>query len=121
MKPEKITFSYDSEADILYVAFGASRPGIGLLINDSLLLRVNQQMKALVGLSIFDYQQTAKKSRLELYGLRELGTEAQNLALSLLQTAPLNRFLQLMQNGRNKIYVKPTLDDLRIETLLMAA
>ena len=121
MKPEKITFSYDSEADILYVAFGASRPGIGLLINDSLLLRVNQQMKDLVGLSVFDYQQTAKKSRLELYGLRELDIEAQNLALSLLQTAPLNRFLQLIQNGRNKVYVKPTLDDLRIETLLMAA
>jgi len=121
MKPEKITFSYDSEADILYVAFGAARSGIGLLINDSLLLRVDQQMKDLVGLSIFDYQQTVKKSRLELYGLKELDTEAQNLALSLLQTAPLNRFLLLIQNGRNKVHVKPMLDDLRIETLLMAA
>ncbi len=121
MRPEKITFSYDSEADILYVAFGTTRPGIGLLINASLLLRVNRQMKELVGLSIFDYQQTAKKSRLELYGLKELDIAAQNLALSLLQTAPLNRFLQLVQNGRNKIFVKPTFDDLRIETLLMAA
>lgn len=105
----------------MYVAFGASRPGIGLLINDSLLLRVDEEMKDLVGLSIFDYQQTAKKDHLELYGLKEMSANAKNFALSLLQKPPLNRFFLLIQAGRNKLYVKPTLDDLKIETLLMAA
>ncbi len=121
MKPEKISFSYDSEADILYVAFGAARPGVGLLINDNLLLRVDEKMKALVGLSIFDYQQTMKKERLELYGLKEMSTKAKNFALLLLQTPPLNCFFLFEKNGRNKLYVKPTLNDLRVETLLMAA
>jgi uncharacterized protein YuzE len=121
MTPEKITFSYDAEADILYVAFGISRPGIGLLINDNLLLRVDQEMKELVGLSIFDYRETMKKNRLALYGLKEMSAKAKNLALSLLQAPPLNRFFLLLKAGQNKHYVQPTLHNLRIETLLMAA
>ncbi len=121
MKPEKITFLYDAEADILYVAFGSSRSGIGLLINDNLLLRMDQRMQTLIGLSIFDYQETTQKNRIELYGLNEMSAETKNLALTLLQNPPLNRFLTLKRNGRDKFYVKPMLNDLRIETLLKAA
>lgn len=121
MTPDKISFSYDSEADILYIAFGATRPGVGLLINDNVLLRVDQKMNLLIGLTIFDYQRTAKKERLELYGLKEMSAKAKNLALSLLQNPPLNRFFIVEKNGRTKLYVKPTLNELKIETLLMAA
>lgn len=121
MKPEKITFSYDAEADILYIAFGTNRPAIGLLINDSLLLRVDQRMKALIGLSIFDYHMTAKKDRLELYGLQEMTPQARDFALALLQKAPLNRLLALVHKSRSQLYVKPLFRDLRIENLLMAA
>ncbi len=117
----KIFFSYDAEADVLYVAFGSARPGIGLSINDSLLLRTDQQMKALIGLSIFDYSQTSKKSRIELYGLQEMRAEARTLALKLLQSSLLNRFFILTSTGRDKLYVKPAFNDLRIESLLMAA
>ncbi|MEK7729428.1 MAG: DUF2283 domain-containing protein [candidate division KSB1 bacterium] len=117
----RISFSYDAEADILYVAFGAARPGVGLSINDSLLLRMDQQMKTLIGLSVFDYSQTSKKSRIELYGLQEMSKEARTLALKLLQSSPLNRFFTLAPTGRDKLYVKPAFNDLRIETLLMAA
>ncbi len=92
MRPEKISFSYDAEADVLYVTFGSTRAGIGLSINDSLLLRTDQQMKTLIGLSIFDYSQTSKKSRIELYGLKEMSAEAGAFALKLLQSSPLNRF-----------------------------
>ncbi len=117
----KISFSYGAEADVLCVAFGSARPGVGLSINDSLLLRTDQQMKTLVGLSIFDYSQTSKKSRIELYGLQEMSAEARTLALKLLQGTPLNRFSILTPTGREKLYVKPAFNDLRIETLLMAA
>ncbi len=117
----KISFSYDAEADILYVSFGAARSGIGLSINDSLLLRMDQQMKTLIALSIFDYSQTSKKSRIELYGLQEMSDKARTLALKLLQSSPLNRFFILAPSGRDKLYVKPAFNDLRIETLLMAA
>jgi hypothetical protein len=75
----------------------------------------------LVGFSIFDYRKTTRKERLELYGLREMSTKARKFALSLLQTSPLNRFFRLIRNNRNALYVKPTLDDLRIENLLLAA
>lgn len=121
MRPEKISFSYDAEADILYVTFGAMRAGVGLAINDSVLLRMDQQMKTLIGLSIFDYSQTSKKSRIELYGLQEMSNEASALALKLLQRPPLNRFFTLAASGRDKLYVKPAFNDLRIETLLLAA
>jgi uncharacterized protein YuzE len=117
----KISFSYDAEADILYIAFGANRPGIGLPINDSVLLRMDQQMRTLIGLSIFDYSQTSKRNRIELYGLQEMSAETKTLALRLLQRSPLNRFFTLAASGRDKLYVKPAFNDLRIETLLLAA
>jgi len=121
MNTGKITFSYDSEADVLYIAFGTNRPGIGLSINDSILLRVDRKMKNLIGLTIFDYHETGQREPLELYGLREMDTQAKAFALDLLLKAPLNRFFLLTNNGKNTHYVEPTLKELRVETLLLAA
>ncbi|MFQ5628009.1 MAG: DUF2283 domain-containing protein [bacterium] len=121
MNASKITFSYDSDADILYVAFGANRAGIGLSINDRVLLRVDQKMKQLIGLTIFDYHKTAQMKSLELYGLKEMDSNVEYFALSLLQKAPLNRFFKF-NSIRDKIpTLQPNLKKLRIETLLHAA
>jgi len=70
---------------------------------------------------VFDYSATAKRTRLELYGLKEMNSKTKNLAVSMLQRPPLNRFFVLVKAGQQKLYVKPTLTNLRLETLLMAA
>jgi hypothetical protein len=46
---------------------------------------------------------------------------AKNFALALLQSPPLNRFFFIQKNGRSQLCVKPTFNELKIETLLMAA
>ncbi len=102
---ESITFSYDEVSDILYIYFGTKRPASGVPINDALLLRINWDEKELVGLTIFDYKDTCKRSRLELYGLYEMDIESSQFVKNLLQSRPLNQFLKITEE--NKISVSP--------------
>jgi len=102
---ESITFSHDKISDILYIYFGSNRPASGVPINDALLLRINWDEKELVGLTIFDYKDTCKRSRLELYGLDEMDIESSQFVKNLLQSRPLNQFLKITEE--NKISVSP--------------
>ena len=46
---------YDSEADVLYISFGESKPAEGLGIGDGTILRVDPETDEVVGLTIFDF------------------------------------------------------------------
>jgi hypothetical protein len=48
----KIDWTFDEEADVLYLAFGAPRPAIGVDLGGGLVLRYDEEHRAVVGLTV---------------------------------------------------------------------
>lgn len=51
-KPSEITWSYDEEADVLYIAVGEPRQALGVDIGDGVVLRYDEAEKEVVGLTL---------------------------------------------------------------------
>lgn len=51
-KPERLTWDYDAEADVLYVSVGTPRPAEGVDIGEGVILRYDRAERELVGLTV---------------------------------------------------------------------
>lgn len=78
---------------------GGSATGIEL--NENILLRIDKRERVAVGLSIFNYSVMAQRTELglrsvPLTGLVDLSDELRELALRILQDAPVRNYLSLL-------------------------
>lgn len=93
-------FTYDEDADILYISFAPGETATGIMLNDQLLLRVKRAERRVVGLTIMDYSILAHQTDIgprtvPLTQLQEVSPELRDLALDLLQTPELRAILTL--------------------------
>jgi uncharacterized protein YuzE len=51
-KEKKIDWSYDEEADVLYISFGAPKEAIGIDMGEGMILRYNEGLGEIVGLTV---------------------------------------------------------------------
>lgn len=51
-KPERITWDYDEEADVLYLSVGEPSAALGVDIGQGVILRYDEPRKEVVGLTI---------------------------------------------------------------------
>ena len=91
---------YDEPADTLYVSFSPGESATGIELNDHILLRVDTKQRRAIGLTLLDYSLLAQQTEMgprsfPLSGLRRLGPGLRNLAITLLQTPPVNEYLSL--------------------------
>jgi uncharacterized protein YuzE len=91
---------YDEPSDTLYIAFEPGRPATGVALSEDILLRVDKARGTAVGLSIFNFSVLAQHTEMgprsvPLTGLAEVSPEVWEMALRILQEAPVRRFLTL--------------------------
>src|SRR3989442_1972393 len=77
------TYSYDKEADVLYISFApGEKPTAAVELNDNILLRFNLTEKRAVGLTLMDFSVLVQMTQLRprsfpLSGLQDLEPEWQ--------------------------------------------
>lgn len=92
--------NYDEMSDTLTISFAPGEKGTGIELNDHLLLRLNKQEKRAIGLTIFEYSLLAQRTdfglrNVPLTGLAAMSKEAQHMIMQVLQSEPVNHFLQV--------------------------
>ena len=96
----KPIFKYDEPGDTMYVSFASGETGIGIELNEQILLRINETKRRAIGLTLFDYSVLARRTEigfrsLPLNGLEGLPTEMRELVLKILLSAPVKDVLSL--------------------------
>ena len=61
-KPSSITWDYDEEADVLYLAIGKPQPAVGLDIGEGVIVRYDEVRKEVVGLTLIGLRARLLKS-----------------------------------------------------------
>ena len=51
-KPTAITWDYDEDADVLYLALGEPRPAVGVDIGEGVIVRYDEVRQEVVGLTL---------------------------------------------------------------------
>lgn len=51
-KDQSVHWDYDEEADVLYVSFGEPRPAIGIDAGDGVIVRYDETVGRVVGLTV---------------------------------------------------------------------
>jgi uncharacterized protein YuzE len=110
-----VRITYDSEGDILYLAFDHPTAAIGYQLSDQLLLRVDPQTQRLVGLTIFNFNFSVhvKSGRqLPLPGI-EADPETKPLWFQILATPPIAHFLRVVvgQQEVSAVLLRPSLQE----------
>ncbi len=94
-------YSYDREADILYVSFSpGEKATTAVELNDNILLRLNKSERRAIGLTLMDFsilvQGTPVGPRsFPLTGLADLEEEWQDLVIEIITREPVNQILKL--------------------------
>jgi hypothetical protein len=91
---------YEPETDILEIFFGENEVATGVELTDHVILRLNQQTKRAVSLTLLDFSILTERTE---YGPRsypldklgELPEELRELALQLVTSMPVSQFLKL--------------------------
>lgn len=55
--PESLTWDYDEEADVLYIAVGEPQPAVSVDLGDGVLARYDQDRNEVVGLTILSLRE----------------------------------------------------------------
>jgi uncharacterized protein YuzE len=94
-------YSYDKEADILYISFSpGEKATTAVELNDNILLRFNRAEKRAVGLTLMDFSVLVQLTRLgprsfPLTGLNELEPEWQDTVIEIITSPPVNQILKV--------------------------
>jgi uncharacterized protein YuzE len=62
-KSDRITVSYDKEADVLYMTEGKPRKAVSQMLDDGLIIRRDPKSKKIVGFTIVDFISRYSKTR----------------------------------------------------------
>lgn len=96
----KPTYSYDKEADVLYISFSPGEKATAAVeLNDNILLRFNRTEKRAIGLTLMDFSVLVQLTKLgprsfPLTGLKDLEPEWQETVIEIITTPPVNRILR---------------------------
>lgn len=95
------TYSYDKEADVLYISFSpGEKATTAVELNDNILLRFNYAEKRAVGLTLMDFSVLIQLTELgprsfPLSGLSELEPEWQEVVIEIITQPPVNQILKV--------------------------
>jgi uncharacterized protein YuzE len=98
---QKPTYSYDKEADVLYVSFSpGEEPTAAVELNDNILLRFNRTDKRAVGLTLMDFSVLVQLTNLgprsfPLTGLTDLEPDWQETVIEIITKPPVNQILKV--------------------------
>lgn len=63
MARKKMSFSYDKQADVLYLSVGKPQKSLTREVEDGILLRFDQKTKEITGLTILDFEARFQKAK----------------------------------------------------------
>jgi uncharacterized protein YuzE len=95
------TYSYDKEADILYISFSpGEKATTAVELNDNILLRFNRAERRAIGLTLMDFSVLVQLTRwgprsFPLSGVNELEPEWQEMVMEMITTPPVSQFLHV--------------------------
>ena len=95
------TYSYDKEADVLYISFApGEKPTAAVELNDNILLRFNLTEKRAVGLTLMDFSVLVQMTQLgprsfPLSGLQDLEPEWQEAVIEIITKPPVSQILRV--------------------------
>ena len=98
---EKATYSYDKEADVLYISFSpGEKATTAVELNDNLLLRFNRAEKRAIGLTLMDFSVLVQFTNLgprsfPLSGLSELEPDWYDTVIEIITTPPVSQILKV--------------------------
>jgi len=94
-------YSYDKEADVLYISFSPGEKAITAVeLNDNILLRFNRVEKRAIGLTLMDFSVLVQPTSLgprnfPLSGLSELEPDWQEMVIEIITKPPVNQILKV--------------------------
>jgi len=96
------TYSYDKEADVLYISFApGEKATTAVELNDNILLRFNRAEKRAIGLTLMDFSVLVQLTKLgprsfPLTGLNDLEPDWQDTVIEILTSPPVNQILKVL-------------------------
>lgn len=94
-------FSYDKEADVLYISFSpGEKATTAVELTDNILLRMNRAEGRAIGLTLMDFSVLVEITNLgprsfPLTGLKELESEWQDMVIDIITSPPVNKILKV--------------------------
>jgi uncharacterized protein YuzE len=94
-------YSYDKEADVLYISFSpGEKATTAVELNDNILLRFNRAEKRAIGLTLMDFSVLVQLTSLgprnfPLSGLSELEPDWQEMVIEIITKPPVNQILKI--------------------------
>jgi uncharacterized protein YuzE len=98
---QKPTYSYDKEADVLYISFSpGEKAATAVELNDNMLLRFNRVEKRAIGLTLMDFSVLVQLTELgprsfPLSGLNELEPDWQETVIDIITKPPVSQVLKV--------------------------
>ncbi len=95
------TYSYDKEADVLYISFAPGEKATSAVeLNDNILLRFNRAEQRAIGLTLMDVSVLIQLTNLgprsfPLSGLQELEPDWQEMVINIITKPPVNQILKV--------------------------
>jgi hypothetical protein len=95
------TYSYDKEADVLYISFApGEKPTAAVELNENILLRFNLTEKRAVCLTLMDFSVLVQMTQLgprsfPLSGLQDLEPEWREAVIEIITKPPVNQILRV--------------------------
>ncbi|MDQ1351548.1 MAG: hypothetical protein QG657_1852 [Acidobacteriota bacterium] len=94
-------FSYDKEADVLYISFfPGEKATTAVELTDNILLRMNRAEGRAIGLTLMDFSVLVEITNLgprsfPLTGLNDLEPEWQDMVIDVITSPPVNKILKV--------------------------
>jgi uncharacterized protein YuzE len=110
---ETPTFSYDKEADVLYIAFAPGEKATASVeLNGNIVFRFNRAEKRAIGLTLMDFSVLVQRTKLgprnfPLSGLQELEPEWQDEVIELITQPPVNQVLKVSAYAPSAVELMP--------------
>jgi uncharacterized protein YuzE len=95
------TYSYDKEADVLYISFAPGEiPTAAVELHDNILLRFDLTEKRAIGLTLMDFSVLVQMTQLgprsfPLSGLKDLEPDWQEIVIEIITKPPVNQILRV--------------------------
>jgi len=111
------TYSYDKEADVLYISFSpGEKATTAVELNDNILLRLNLDERRAVGLTLMDFSVLVQLTKLgprsfPMSGLNELESDWQDMVIDIVTKPPINQILKV------SIYTPSLAEDMPITSV----
>ena len=115
-------FSYDQEADVLYIAFDKGHKASSVSLNDNLVLRFDAQTGEAVGLTVLDFSRLMRGAEpLSLSRLDEFPPGLQSLVWKVLTHPPVSYYLRVTSPVEGQHPAADLAHEFSLADLLLAA